>query len=950
MGARITLRGEGGHRAEYRFCLNFQANLGWALASLPKQPKRLARPARNMGGPRMFDPQRVLAAANKHFDADELDEAERLYRQLLALEPQNSGLMMILGVIARKRGRVEEAVHLLRAAIAADPHRHLNYFELGTTLIKLERFEEALPQFMRAVEIAPQFQPAVVNIGAVLERLERFEEALPWCERALELDPNCHIAHYNLGNVLRELGRFAEADRLFARSIELAPDSAKAHWNRAYCHLVQGRFREGWQEYEWREQAGEVSIDRYTQPRWDGSSLAAKTLLVHGEQGLGDEILFASCVPDVISQAAKVILVCDPRLKPLFARSFPQAVVYGWQRLKDWSPAPIEEHVDFQIPAGSLPLFLRPTAESFPRRQRYLLPDAARVAAWRKRLAALGDGLAVGISWQAGGQPVERRKRSMSLAQWQQLCSVPGTKIINLQYGERQEELQAARRDLGLVIHHFEDCDPLVDLDNFAALVAALDLVISVGNATVHLAGALGVEAWTLLPMVPSWRWLSATDYSPWYASVRLFRQPRRGAWEPVMEEVTRLLCQRVGRTDAASMSDDGLRSGHGILPRVSQADASLPPPTKPPEQAAFSRVARSQAVLDQAVQLFRAGRPAEAEQLAREILDHTPRHFDALHLLGAVARAQGKFDLAIRSLRRALAISPKEPAVLCELAVAQAGRGEHVAAVHTYLQALEIKPDSPEILLSLGKLLMQMGHAAEAVRCYQAALAFKPDFAKAYNALGAAQLEAGMYPEAAGTFLRAVTIEPTYFAAHNNLGRAFELAGHVEEAIVAYRRAIDLAPGCEQAVRNLITLLNRLGRRQQADDVLRQALAPKPGWAQLPSQVETIMGPPREVRPDKGNSPAPATAGLAAAMHMPAATMPTVAVPAMQVQAETTQAFAAATVAGPAIVAATIEGACIPPLPPPIEGGSLQQEGARHAPHFGLPGANVASTPPAKT
>lgn len=898
----------------------------------------------------MFDAQQVLAAANKHFEADELDQAEQLYRQLLVLEPQNSGLLMILGVIARKRGRVEEAIHLLHAAIAADPRRHLNYFELGTTLIKLERFEEALPQFLKAVEIAPEFQPAVVNIGAVLERLERFEEALPWCERALELNPNCHIAHYNLGNVLRELGRFEEADRLFARSIELAPDSAKAHWNRAYCHLVLGRFREGWQEYEWREQAGEVSIDRYTQPRWDGSSLAGKTLLVHGEQGLGDEILFASCVPDVISQAAKVILVCDPRLKPLFARSFPQAVVYGWQRLKDWSPAPIEEHVDWQIPAGSLPLFLRPTAESFPRQQRYLLPDAARVEAWRKRLANLGDGLAVGISWQAGGQPVERRKRSMSLAQWRQLCSVPGTKIINLQYGERQEELQAARRELGLVIHHFEDCDPLVDLDNFAALVTALDLVISVGNATVHLAGALGVEAWTLLPMVPSWRWLSATNYSPWYASVRLFRQPRRGAWEPVMEEVTRLLYARVGRTDAIATSGEGTCRTLGALPPLPQAGASLPPPTKPPEQAAFSRVARSQEVLDQAVALFRAGRPAEAEQLAREILDHTPRHFDALHLLGAVARAQGKFDLAIRSLRRALAISPKEPVVLCELALAQAGRGEHVAAVHTYLQALEIKPDSPEILLSLGKLLMQMGHAVEAVRCYQAALAFKPDFAKAYNALGAAQLEAGMYPEAAGTFLRAVTIEPTYFAAHNNLGRAFELAGHLEEAIVAYRRALALAPNCEQAVRNLIMLLNRLGRRQEADDVLRQAAAANLGHIQIPSQVATTAGPPCQVRPDNGRVPGPTTAGLMPTVHVPVVPAQTVVGPAMQMPAESTHTIAAATVAGPAIVAATIAGACMPGASLAPEHGPHQEGAARHAPHFGLPGANGTGAPTART
>jgi tetratricopeptide (TPR) repeat protein len=876
----------------------------------------------------MIDPQQILAEANRHFDADELDAAERLYRQLLALEPANSGLLRILGVIARKRGQMEEALRLLHAAAKADPGQHLNDFELGTTLVKLERFEEALPHFLRAVEKAPHFQPAVINMGAVLERLERIEEALPWCERALELNPNCHISHYNLGNVLRELGRFTEADRHFVRSIELCPDSAKAHWNRAYCHLVQGRFREGWEEYEWREAAGEVSIDRYTQARWDGSPLTGKTLLVHGEQGLGDEILFASCVPDVIRQAARVILVCDPRLRPLFQRSFPQAVVYGWQRLKDWTPAPITEQVDWQIPSGSLPLYLRPTAESFPQRERYLVPDPQQVEHWRRRLVALGPGLAVGISWQAGGQPVERRKRSMSLAQWQRLCRVPGTKIISLQYGERHDELEAARRELGLTIHQFEDCDPLIDLDNFAALIAALDLVISVGNATVHLAGAVGAEAWTLLPLVPSWRWLSATEYSPWYSSVRLFRQPRRGAWEPVLEQVTQLLYQRaVGSSENFFVhTDHGPPSGAEVPIGTTVA---LPSPVKPPEQAAFSRVARSGEVLEQAVQLFRAGRLAEAERLAREILDHTPRNFDALHLLGTVARAQGKFDLAIRSLRRALAISPQEPILLCELAAAQAAQGELAAAVHSYLNALEMTPDSPEILLSLGKHLWQMGHAAEALRCYHTALAFRPDYAKAHNALGVAQLEAGMYPEATASFLRALSSEPTYFAAHNNLGRALELAGYSEEALLAYRRALAISPDCEPARCNLVKLLCRLGRSQEAEELVRHAQPARRAQAPHAAPSPVPLGI-TAARQQGGTAGASSSGNLAGTLSLP----PMVAALGPM----------ASNVAAPIVPAARGDGSAPSPLGDPSRASSAT--GPHAAPHFGLPGVPLAGSP----
>ena len=221
-----------------------------------------------------------------------------------------------------------------------------------------------------------------------------------WVRKAAKLKPDCPLAHYNLANQLRECGRVNEAVEHYQAAIRLQPNYIRAKWNLAICFVLLGRFSEAWPLHEVREEAQEVKLDQYSQPRWDGSPLVGKTIVVHAEQGIGDEVLFASCFPDVIAHAAKTILVCEPRLVKLFTRSFPQATVYGWARRKDWSPMPLAEPVDYQIPAGSLPLYLRSSPESFPHREQFLTADPDAVQQWRRRFAELGPGLKIGISWR----------------------------------------------------------------------------------------------------------------------------------------------------------------------------------------------------------------------------------------------------------------------------------------------------------------------------------------------------------------------------------------------------------------------------------------------------------------------------------------------------------------------------------------------------------------------
>jgi hypothetical protein len=304
----------------------------------------------------------------------------------------------------------------------------------------------------------------------------------------------------------------------------------------ALALLTKGNFAHGWRKYEWRFLKKGSCPPPFPYPHWDGSLLKGKTLFVYAEQGIGDEIMFASCLQEVIDIADLCIVECDKRLVPLFSRSFPKAkflarVSSDQLSLTELPPA------DMKVAMGTLPLFLRPSLASFPQRKAYLFADVREVEGWRELYKTLGEGLKIGISWQ-GGKGYVRRIRSIPLVQWGKLLSIPGIHFVNLQYGDCTAELEKIKEKLGTTIHHWEDADPLKELDGFAAKIAALDLVISVDNSTVHMAGALGVPVWTLLPFNCDWRWMQEFEDTPWYPAMHLFRQKTQGDWCEVFDRV----------------------------------------------------------------------------------------------------------------------------------------------------------------------------------------------------------------------------------------------------------------------------------------------------------------------------------------------------------------------------------------------------------------------------
>ncbi len=836
----------------------------------------------------------LLLAAQKHLAAKKISEAEQAARQALAIDPQNARAARFLGVALREAGRNKESAEVLRQAAAEHPKDAPILCEFGTTLALMSEHREAFQQLRAAAQISPDMQVAYLNLGAVLYEQGHYEEAMEVNQRALELKPDCALAHYNQANALRELGRMREAIPYFETALRHQPDFPRAYFNLGLAHLLLGNFSEGWPRFEAREAAGEIVLDKYPQPRWDGSPLAGKRLLVHAEQGVGDEILFATCIPDLVRQAPGLVLTCDPRLERLFARSFPGVHVQAHIRQRDCSPAPVTIPCDMHIPAGSMPLLLRPTLQSFPKQSRLLKVDVSLLATWRQRLNALGTGLKVGISWRAGGRSTERRKRTVPLADWHEMLSLPGVRFVNLQYNDAADELVQVKEQFGVEIHDWEDADPLVDLDSFAAKIAALDLVISVGNATVHLAGAVGTPAWTMLPMVPSWRWMMAGDESPWYGNVRLFRQPVLDDWQPVLSRLAELLRRRVGIAAPAGVKSATSVRPHGQHPlskdgvppvaaqktaRAKADPAEIPEPDHwLPVGDVLGRINDDffDEPLERAQSHHEAGAFAEAEALYREILQLAPRQVVAHTGLGLVAMKTGRLELALRSFRRALSLSDNAfdahyhvAAVLAligrfeeavphychvvelapnfrpghlELGLAMQRLGRHGEALLPFQYAESLDPQDFDAYLHAGRSLMKLCRIDEARARFQAAALRKPQCAAVWEALGESYVQDQEFRQAEDCLRRALALGGENASAWNHLARILQTAGRPQEAVEAYEAALALDPTCTEAMMDLATVRQGLGNLPAAAALLERAAELRPGEPRIYNALGDVL------------------------------------------------------------------------------------------------------------
>jgi tetratricopeptide (TPR) repeat protein len=460
------------------------------------------------------------------------------FRAALDADPHSVLARRNLGIALKEGGRLEEALEHLTRAYEQAPEAVETLRGLVPTLVEADRCDEALSVAERAVERNPHSYEARYFHGLALLKLHEPARALQSFAQALEMRPDAADLHDNRGTALLELGRLPEAIASYERALALSPDFHLPAFHRALARLQLGDYRRGWDDYELRRRDRDYH-EKYAAafPAWDGSSLSGRTLLVYREQGLGDEIMFASCLPQVIGAAAHCVIECEPRLLGIFRRSFPAATVFA-STPDGVLPREVTDRViDFATPAGSVPRFLRKEVDDFPRHDGYLKADPQRIARWRERLSSLEPGIKVGISWAGGVRKTRRGLRSLPLDAWLPILRLPGASFVSLQYtANAGDDAAACRERHGARIEHWNAA--VEDYEETAALVCALDLVVSVCTAVIHLAGALGRPVWIMAPYSPEWRYGFSGDTMPWYPSARVFRQPAFGEWGPVTESV----------------------------------------------------------------------------------------------------------------------------------------------------------------------------------------------------------------------------------------------------------------------------------------------------------------------------------------------------------------------------------------------------------------------------
>jgi len=413
---------------------------------------------------------------------------------------------------------------------------HLTWVKQAERLFDQKQYQEAITLAERALKVNPNCAAAHQVIGLVLSERERPQEAIPRLARALALQGDLVPSHNGLGRCYYLLEDFDRALRHFETALYLQPDHSFAHFNRGMVYLKRGQYREGWLDYEWRWSCGLVQRPSIPRPRWDGAPLNGRAIMVHTEQGLGDVLQFIRFLPQVKRQGGRIVLACQKALHPLL-RSLPF--------IDEWFPVDEPGAITFDVysPLLSLAAILGANEATIPREVPYVHPDPERVERWRSRIQSL-PGFKVGVCWQGSITFQGDLFRSMPLVQFAPLAQVPGVTLVSLQKGPGVEQIEA--NSASVPLHAFDELDRDGTFVDSAAIMQHLDLVITSDTAIAHLAGALARPVWLVVSMGCDWRWLIDRSDSPWYPTMRLFRQKAFGNWEGVFQEVAQALKEKL--------------------------------------------------------------------------------------------------------------------------------------------------------------------------------------------------------------------------------------------------------------------------------------------------------------------------------------------------------------------------------------------------------------------
>ena len=553
----------------------------------------------------------LLEKAVRHHQSGNLAEAGRLYSEILRADPRHLEALYRLASVHLQSGRFADAERLFAAAIRLNPEIAELFYGRGCALQEMQRYEDSLASFARALALRPDYIEARNNRGVTLLKMKRYqdalaafealsiadpygsalifnnraaallglkryrealayaekslalvadqadslsthasilmalgrhEDALAFYDRALQLKPDFAEALNNRGSALRELKRLDEALAFYDRALEVKPDFADAFNNRGMLRLLVGRYPEGWADHEWRWETDSVLTRRpaiNAQP-WQGEDLTGRRIAIFSEQGLGDIIQFARYLPLLVQRGATVTFSAPQNLMRLLGPLHAQIELVG--------AIDGREPFDFQCALMSLPRWFGTELHSIPNEVPYLSAEADLVARWKKKLA--GHGFKVGIAWQGAPGAAIDQGRSIPLAEFVPLSRLPGVRLISLQKTHGLDQFAGLPADAKVETLAEFDAGPDAFVDT-AAVMSTLDLVITSDTSIAHLAGASGRPTWVALKYVPDWRWLLDRDDSPWYPTMRLFRQETAGDWKPVFARIEHELRSAASRRGA---------------------------------------------------------------------------------------------------------------------------------------------------------------------------------------------------------------------------------------------------------------------------------------------------------------------------------------------------------------------------------------------------------------